>query len=291
MNTRSQIHINLTGLAFLSFVFGVVYMVGHTREMLNIITSYVQYNQRSYLNLSNLAYCLVGVLHVLLSVGVMYPHKNMMAKKDMLKLICYMTAGMYLLANVWIFQWFIQNMVSGQWSFDVAQFLKVQNMMFNHMQWVSRNAETIFYNHVAAVCWFFMGYYVDRDRKITCKIMVAQMAVTFLVPLAVYYMLYGKAAPDWWMKKTIPLFCSDIILAFALLYVSRNRETWIKYISPLRKSRRKHRHHHHHHSHSHSSEKTEAGDVEVNNAEANQPVTNETEETQVLQTAADTVNE
>ena len=50
------------------------------------------------------------------------------------------------------------------------------------------------------------------------------------------------------MKKTIPLFCSDIILAFALIYVARSREAWIKYISPLRKSKRKHRHHHHHSS-------------------------------------------
>lgn len=267
MNSRSQIHINLTGLAFLSFVFGVVYMVGHTREMLNIITSYVQYNQRSYLNLSNLAYCLVGVAHVLLSVGVMYPHKSMMVKKDMLKITCYLMTGIYLLANVWIFQWFFQNLVSGNWSFDVAQFLKVENMMFNHMQWVSRNAEVIFYNHIAAVCWFLMGYYIDRDRKTTCKLMLAQMVITFIVPLVVYYLLYGKVAPDWWMKKTIPLFCSDVILAFGLIYVARSREAWIKYISPLRKSKRKHRHHHHHHS-SENSANVEDVNSEVKQVEA-----------------------
>lgn len=235
---------NLTGLAFLSFVFGVVYMVGHTREMLNIITSYVQYNQRSYLNLSNLAYCLVGVAHVMLSVGVMYPHKNMMAKKDMLKTICYAMAGIYLLANVWVVQWFFGNLVSGQWSFDVAQFLKVENMMFNHMQWVSRNAETLFYNHIAALCWFLMGYYIDRDRRVTCRLMFAQLVIVFVMPLMVYYFLYGKTAPDWWMKKTIPLFCSDVILTFAFVYMARSRETWIKYISPLRRSKRKkHRNH------------------------------------------------
>lgn len=245
MNSRSQTYINLIGLAFLSLVFGVVYMIGHTREILNIITSYVQYNQRSYLNLSNLAYCLVGVVHLFLPVGIMYPHKNMLAKKDMFKIICYLMAGIYLLANIWIFQWFFHNLISGTWSFDVAQFLKVENMMFNHMQWVSRNGETIFYNQLAAVCWFLMGYYIDRDRKITCKLMLAQMLITFILPLVVYFLLYGKAAPDWWMKKTIPLFCSDILLVLSLLYIARSREAWIKYISPLRKSKRKHRHHHH----------------------------------------------
>ena len=253
MNNRSQIHINLTGLAFLSFVFGVVYMVGHTREMLNIITSYVQYNQRSYLNFSNFAYCLVGVVHVMLSVGVMYPHKNMMVKKDMLKLICYIMSGIYLLANIWVFQWFFQNLVTGTWSFDVAQFLKVENMMFNHMQWVSRNAETLFYNHIAALCWFLMGYYIDRNRKNTCKLMFAQLMIVFIMPLLVYYFLYGKMAPDWWMKKTIPLFCSDIILTFAFIYMARSREAWIKYISPLRRSKHK-KHHRHHHHHSEASE-------------------------------------
>ena len=278
MNQRSQIYINLTGLAFLSIVFGIVFMVGHTREIIGIITSYIQLDQRSYLNLSNIAYCLVGVVHILLPFAIIYPHKSAFEKKSMLKVVCYIMAGIYVVANVWVIQWLLQSIFTLSISFDVAQYLKVENMMFNHMQWVSRNAETIFYNHIAAIIWFLMGYNIDRDRKLTCKLLLAQMIMCYLVPVVAYYIYRGNAIPDWWMKKTIPLICSDALLLIALWYMATNREAWARYISPLRKgshSRKKsqHRSHHsdghshHHHSHHHhishsNAEKQEATDLQ-----------------------------
>ncbi len=188
-------------------------------------------------------------------------------------------AGIYVVANFWVIQWLIQSVLSLSISFDVAQYLKVENMMFNHMQWISRNAETIFYNHMASVIWFLMGYYFDRDRKLTCKFLVAQMIMCYLVPLVMYYIYRGNAVPDWWMKKTIPLICSDAILLFALFYMAMNREAWVRYICPLRKgvrSRKKSHHHghhssqshhghhshHSHHSHHHSSETNASQEVE-----------------------------
>ena len=273
MNQRSQIYINLTGLSFLSIVFGVVFMVGHTREIIDIITSYIQLEQRSYLNLSNIAYCLVGVVHILLPFAIIYPHKSAFEKKNMLKFVCYTMAGIYLVANFWVIQWILQSLVSFSISFDVAQYLKVENMMFNHMQWVSRNAETIFYNHICTIIWFFIGYNIDRDRKLTCKLLLAQMIMCYLVPIVAYYMYRGNAIPDWWMKKTIPLICSDVLLLIALWYMATNREAWARYISPLRKgarSRKKshhgsehsyHSHHHHHHHHHHSEGKVKNDEV------------------------------
>lgn len=255
MNQRSQIYINLTGLTFLSIVFGIVFMVGHTREIIGIITSYIQLDQRSYLNLSNIAYCLVGVVHILLPIAIIYPHKSAFEKKSMLKVVCYIMAGIYVVANVWVIQWLLQSIFTLSISFDVAQYLKVENMMFNHMQWVSRNAETIFYNHIAAIIWFLMGYNIDRDRKLTCKLLLAQMALCYLVPVVAYYIYRGNTIPDWWMKKTIPLICSDALLLIALWYMATNREAWARYISPLRKgahSRKKSQHHSHHHSDGHS---------------------------------------
>lgn len=276
MNQKSQIYVNLTGLAFLSIVFGIVYMVGHTREIINIITSFIQLEQRSYLNLSNIAYCLVGVVHILLPVAIIYPHRTIFEKKNMIKIVCFAMAGIYVVANFWVIQWLLQSVFSLSISFDVAQYLKVENMMFNHMQWVSRNAETIFYNHVVAVIWFLMGYYFDRDRKLTCKILAAQMIMCYLVPFVMYYVYRGNSVPDWWMKKTIPLICSDAILLFALFYMATNREAWMRYVCPLRKgahSRRKshhghhssHSHHSHHssHSHHHSTHSSEASDKQV----------------------------
>ncbi len=244
MNNRSQVNANLTGLAFLAFVFAIVFMVGHTREIMNIIASFVQYEQHSYFNISNFAYCLVGIIHMLISVAIMYPHKNMLDKKDMLKVLCYSLMLVYLAANIWVFEWFVKNLISGKWSFDVAQFLKQENMMFNHMQWGSRNAETLLYNHISAVVWLGIGYYFDRDRKITCKLLVVQMLVAYGVPMLGYFIYRGKMIPDWWIKKTIPLICSDIILTLALMYGARSRASWEKYVCPLIKKRRR-RHHHH----------------------------------------------
>ena len=305
MNQRSQIYINLTGLSFLAIVFGIVYMVGHTREIIDIITSYIQLEQRSYLNLSNIAYCLVGVVHILLPFAIIYPHKSAFEKKNMLKVVCYTMAGIYIVANVWVIQWLLQSLFSFSISFDVAQYLKVENMMFNHMQWVSRNAETIFYNHICAIIWFLMGYNIDRDRKLTCKLLLAQMIMCYMVPVVAYYMYRGNAMPDWWMKKTIPLICSDALLLIALWYMATNREAWARYISPLRKDARsrkkshhssKHSHHshhshHHHHHHHHSEEKVKNDEVVTDLPAEEQPAETEntvqpdveTEETQVEQ--------
>ena len=239
MYKRSQTNTNLTGLAFLSFVFGVVYMIGHTREIFNIITSFMQLDQRSYFNISNFAYCLVGIAHVLLPVAIMYPHKNMLDKKDMLKVVCYALAILYMAANLWIIEWVFKSIVSGNGSFDVAQFLKEENMMFNHMQWSSRNAETIFYNHASSMIWLMMGYYFDRNRRLVCKLLVAQMIMAYLIPMVGYYIYRGKMIPDWWLKKTVPLMVSDIIITFTLAYISTSREAWMKYICPLIMKRRR----------------------------------------------------
>ena len=265
MNRKSQLNINLTGLTFLSFVFAVVFMVGHTREILNMISAYLQLKQNSYLNLSNLAYCLVGILHMLLSAMLMYPHRDIEDKKMYIKLICYSSSLVYLLGNIWIFEWIFKSISRGGISYDVAQFLKVENMMFNHMQWVSRNAITIFYNHITAVVWFLIAYYFDRNRKYTWKLIVVQMLLCYLLPMIAYTLYKGKFIPDWWLKKTIPLICSDTILVLALVYVARSRSTWNKYVCPLitkpnskkrkealEKASRRHQHEHHQHSEVHT---------------------------------------
>lgn len=257
-----MVHTNIVALSFLAFAFGMVYIVGHMREIMNIITSFVQYDQRSYLNLSNTAYCLVGIVHVFFSIAIMYPHRVITDKLKMLKIVCYTMGIMYFLGNFWIFQWLFQGIASREFSFDVAQFLKVENMMFCHLQWASRNAEVIFYNHMTAVLWFGMGYYINRDRRLTCKLMLAQAILSYVVPILFYYVYRGKFIPDWWLKKTIPLICSDIILTFCLFYAAVKRETWKRYISPLKRSSRtrRHRHHHRHHHHHHHQSGVNNGD-------------------------------
>jgi len=244
---------NITALSFLAFAFGIVYIVGHMKEIVDIITSYVQLQQRSYMNLSNLVYCLVGVVHLFVPISIMYPHRNITDKTRMLKIVCYTMGILYLLANFWVFQWLFKGLASREFSFDVAQFLKVENMMFCHLQWSSRNAEVIFYNYLTAVLWIGMGYYFNRDRRLTCKLMLAQAIVAYIVPMIFYYFYRGKGIPDWWLKKTIPLMCSDAVLIFCLFYAAVSRETWKRYISPLKRSSRPHRHHHHHHHHHHHS--------------------------------------
>ena len=240
MYKRSQNSSIVIGFSFLAFVFGVVYMIGHTREVFGIISSFVQFEQHSYFNISNFAYCLIAVAHVLLPMAIMYPHKNMLDKKDMLKVLCYAMAIIYLAANLWLIQWFLQCAYRGEWSFDVAQFLKQENMMFNHMQWASRNGETIFYNHISAMIWLLMGYYFDRDRKKTCILLVAQMVMAYVVPTIGYYIYRNKMIPDWWLKKTMPILCMDIIFTAVMFNLSKNRDSWIKYVCPLiRKRRRK----------------------------------------------------
>ncbi|MBP3360513.1 MAG: hypothetical protein J6N52_06650, partial [Clostridia bacterium] len=246
MENKSQIRSNIAGLSFLAFALAVVFIVGHTREIINIITSFVKYEQRSYLNISNIAYCLVGVAHLFFSITLMYPHRVINDKRKMLKYTCYALAAIYFSANIWVVEWLLSCIASRHMTFDVAQFLKVENMMFNHLQWASRNAETIFYNYISFATWLAIGYYVDRDRRFTCKLFVLQIAISYFIPMLFYYLYRGKSIPDWWMKKTIPILCSDAIIAFTLFYASRSRETWKRYISPL-KSRGGHHHHHHHH--------------------------------------------
>ncbi len=247
MYKRSHSNSLVLGFSFLSFVFSAVYMVGHTREVFGIISSFVQFEQHSYFNISNFAYCIVGLAHALLPVAIMYPHKNMLDKKDMIKLLCYILCLVHLAANVWMFQWAFQCIARGEWNFDVAQFMKQENMMFCHVQWASRNAESIFYNHMSAMMWLLIGYSFDRDRRKTCTLYVIQMIIAYVVPCIGYYIYRGKMIPDWWIKKSIPIFCSDVIYIIMLINLSKNRELWVKYVCPLIKRRR-------HRSDSHSSE-------------------------------------
>lgn len=238
---------NILTIAVISFILGVIYITGHIGEVFNIMTNYVQTNNRSYLNINNFAYCFMGIAHLLFPVAILYPHKKPDDKKKMLKAVCYSIAVLYFVANFWIFGWLFSSLAQRNISFDVAQYQREASVMFNHLEWASRNAETIFYDYFASVLWFLIGYNVDRDRRFVCKLMVLEIAFVYIVPIVFYYLYNSKGVGTWWIKKSIPLFLSDAIMTFGLFYAARRREVWKAYICPLKASVRRHHHHHRHH--------------------------------------------
>ena len=225
---------NIMGLSFISFVFAVVYVVGHLGEVADIMMLYVQYNERSYLNIENFAYCLLGIARLVFPVAILYPHRDLKSRTKMLKIICYFTGAMYFAANLWLITWFFTCLFSGEWFFDVAQFQREYSMMFNHLEWSSRNPETIFYNHLVAIFWINIGYNINRDRKKTCKFVVASLLFRYIAPVLFYYIYRDQSIPEWWIKKTLPIMCSDVAITMAFLYASQTRAIWKNYICRLK---------------------------------------------------------
>lgn len=238
MRNRSLTRTNITGFSFLAFVFGIVYIVGHLGEVADVMLAYVQVNERTYLNLGNFSYCFLCIAKVIFPFLIIYPHKDQINRVNSFKIVCYIIAISYFLANAWIVSWIASSIATGQWSFDVAQYQLETGMMFNHLEWTSRNAETIFYNYASCVLWFAIGYNFDRDRKLTCKYVVITYILKYVVPALFYYFYKGDVVPDWWLKKTVPVFCMEFLIMGCLLYAARSRETWKRYICRLKRHKK-----------------------------------------------------
>lgn len=234
MRNMSQERTNLRALLFLSFVFGVIYIVGHIGDVTDVMMMYVQINKRTYLNIENFAYCILGIARVAFPIVLIYPHKNVVTRTRMIKSFCYTMAGAYFAANVWILSWIIESIAGGSWSFDVAQYQRVACVMFNHLEWCSRNAETIFYNYVSGFLWFGVAYNFNRDRRVVCKYMIVSLIVRYIVPSLFYYFYRQLNVPEWWLKKMLPVLCSEALLTLALFYAARSREMWKYFICKLK---------------------------------------------------------
>ena len=249
MRNKSMQQGNIMAIAVISFILGVIYIIGHIGEVFDIMTNYVQTNNKSYLNINNFAYCFMGIAHLLFPVAILYPHRRKEDKKKMIKIVCYTISALYFIANFWIFGWLFSSIANRNFSFDVAQYQREACTMFNHLEWASRNAETIFYDYFASVLWFLIGYNFDRDRRVVCKLMVAEVIFVYIFPMVFYYLYNSRGVERWWITKTIPLFCSDVIMTLGLIYAAQRREAWKAYICPLKYSESRHHHHHHHHHH------------------------------------------
>ncbi len=257
---NNQIRTVITLLMFLAFAAGVAYIVGHLTDVGKVIMGAVNARQKGYINISNLAYCSLGIAHVVLVMVLMYPFKDMKSRRIGIKRSCYALSIIFLLGNFWIFTWLFQSIAARSFSFDFSQFQRTQNMMFNHMQWISRNPDTLFYNYLSAFIWFSIGQYFDTDRKKTVVYFAAQVILSCFVPAVVYYFYRGNGVPDWWLKKTVTIFISDALVFACLLYAQQSREVWVKFICPAsvdsdiegdHHRHSHHRHSHHHHSHHH----------------------------------------
>lgn len=221
---------NLAGTFILAAVLGAIFIVGHLGDVTEVMASATGDGGHTFFNISNLSYCLLCIAHVMLPASIVALNKTPPTRDKVVRIVCYVISASYFLGNSWIISWLFTSITSGQLSFDVAQFQREYNMMFNHLQWASRNPEVIFYNYFMSVMWLGVGYYLNCHRRRVCKYMLTSIIFKYIAPVVIFYIYRGELIGLWWIQKSLPLICSEIIVISAFFYMSSSRYLWKRYV-------------------------------------------------------------
>lgn len=206
----------------LSMLFSGLYLFGHINQLQSTIIG------TNYFNITNMVLCLLGVLEAIIPVFIV------MGNYRFLKIDLYAIGGIFIFGNIWFLRWLYVIIASGVVSFDFAAYQLAWNNMFNHTIWASRNAESLLLNYLSAMCWFSIAWNIDRDKMKTCSGMILMILVTFVLPVLFFGITRGRLIPEWWIKKSIPLFVSYASMLAVMVISSQKKSFWGKFVCPIR---------------------------------------------------------
>ncbi len=206
----------------LSILFSGLYLFGHINQLQSTIVG------TQYFNITNIVLCLLGIFEALIPVLII------MGFYRLLKIDLYVIGGIFVFGNLWFIRWLYVIITSGSVSFDFAAFQLAWNNMFNHTIWASRNAESLLLNYLSATLWFSIAWNIDRDKMKTCSSMISMILVTFILPIVFFAITRGKLIPEWWIKKSIPLFVSYASVLVVMVISSQKKTFWGKFVCPIR---------------------------------------------------------
>lgn len=213
-------NVNLNVFYGASVLFAILYFFGlFWLQLKNVFAP-----GTGYFNFTNIMLCLLVICHAVFPISLFF------GKKNLTKAALYIISALYMFGNVWFIRWIFTILFSGELSFDFAAYQLKWSYMFNHTLWASRNAETLLLNYLNSILWFNIAKNIDRDRKKTYLTFLASMFVSFILPIAFFYITRGRFIAEFWVQQSSILFLSYVALFFTMFFASQRKTLWNTYI-------------------------------------------------------------
>ncbi len=214
---------NISIISDILVALGLIAALGHL--VLSFYHSMLDVIYYGKINISSVAFLVSQLMYMYLPV-LLVSDTGRSAKGKQLKWIFYLLSVCYLLGNVWIIEFFVEN---GSFSAAEAAYYSYQRShahLFNYMTWNCYTPANLIFSLISAVLCFVAANSADKSESVFKAAIMLQLICLIAVPLVFSAISAGN--DRLWITTNYTILISQICTIMALFLMASSQQIWAR---------------------------------------------------------------